>query len=351
METKDLDVAEWNRLFALMQGYVHTHALVAGAELGLFAFLSENPGASQADIGRGLGIGEYATRVLMLAVCTTGMVERDPGTLGYRNHPIAERALVPGKPMSAVPMLRFFYQVKERCGMHLADSLRAEDNIGLDREFPGSGETMYERFEEYPETHRLLQEAIGTYSQLDPLPVAEWPELSEVRCLLDVGGGGGGNAIRLCRRFPELRVTVLDLPAVVSTGRQRVEAAGLSDRITYVPCDVFGSDWPTGHDGILMSHLTEIFSVDRARHLYETAHALLPEGRPLFVWASAANELEAGGPGSSRLSMYFLTCVGERGMTYSAKWHEEMLRRAGFGEVAYRYFVNITEHAAITARR
>src|SRR5947208_1347796 len=44
--------------------------------------------------------------------------------------------------------------------------------------------------------------------------------VAEPRELLDVAGGHAGFAMAMCRRFPQLQATVLDLPSSVRVGRR-----------------------------------------------------------------------------------------------------------------------------------
>jgi tryptophanase len=94
------------------------------------------------------------------------------------------------------------------------------------------------------------------------------PELSEVRHLLDVGGGDGSNAIRLCRRFSRLRVTILETPSVSRIAREATVRSDLSGRIACVAGDMFVDPWPQDCDGVLFSHIVEIFSPEKIRFLY-----------------------------------------------------------------------------------
>jgi ubiquinone/menaquinone biosynthesis C-methylase UbiE len=69
-------------------------------------------------------------------------------------------------------------------------------------------------------------------------------DLNGARRLLDVGGGSGAFSITFCRRFPELRATILDFPSVQTAAAAFVRAAGLSERIDFVPGNALTTDWP-----------------------------------------------------------------------------------------------------------
>src|SRR5438874_1484616 len=51
-------------------------------------------------------------------------------------------------------------------------------------------------------------------------------DFSGARRLLDVGGGPGTFAVLLAQKYPDLQVTVLDLPEVVSIARELIQEAG-----------------------------------------------------------------------------------------------------------------------------
>src|SRR5207248_2126608 len=56
---------------------------------------------------------------------------------------------------------------------------------------------------------------------------------------LDVGGGSGAFDIELCRLYPRMTATVYDLPLVAHIAAEKVEEAGLSDRIEPAAGDLF----------------------------------------------------------------------------------------------------------------
>jgi hypothetical protein len=199
---------EWTQLCQVMNAYIYSQTLATACDVGLFAFLSANPGATREALGRAMGLTAHGTRVLMLAACAAGLVRRDGESGGYRNSEMAEKALVAGSPYCMLPFIQFNHGIQQRCSSRLTRALQEGRNAGLD-EFPGPGATLYERLAGYPELESLFQEAMGAYTRLSPR-MLDLAEFSEVRHLLDVGGGDGSNAIRLCRRFPRLRVTILE---------------------------------------------------------------------------------------------------------------------------------------------
>jgi len=330
-----------------MNGYICSQTLVAACELDVFNYLSAHPGATQEGLARGLNLSPYCTRIVMLACCAVGVVRRDKCG-GYRNTTLAEKVLVSSSPCSMVPFIHFNHRVQERCSNHLAEALKQHRNAGLD-EFPGAGSTLYERLVEYPELEALFQEAMGAYTRLAP-KIIDLSEFSQVRHLLDVGGGDGSNAIGLCKRNPHLTVTILEKPTVVRITHECVRTAALAARIEILAADMFADPWPGGCDAILMSHLVEIFSPEKIRLLYQKALETLSPGGRLFVWTIMANDAETGALQAAKSSIYFLCAASGEGMAYPAREHEESLRWAGFSAVK-TYPAAEVDHGALVATK
>jgi O-methyltransferase domain/Dimerisation domain len=337
---------EWKQLCEVMNGYIYSQTLATACELDLFSWLSAHPGETQDQLAQRLGLSSHCTRVLMLACCAAGLVLRDVADAGYRNSEIAEKVLVAGSRYSMLPFIAFNHQVQEACVRRFTQTLRENRNAGLD-EFPGGGATLYERLAEYPTLENLFHEAMGAYTRLSP-KVVHLGEFGAVRHLLDVGGGDGSNAIALCERFPDLKVTIFEKPTVARIAREKIAIAGFEGRVACAEGDMFVDAWPTGCDAILFSHLVEIFSPKRIRGLYKKAFETLPSAGLLFVWTIMANDSETGALQAAKSSIYFLCAASGEGMAYPASQHEEALRWAGFGGVK-RYPAVEVDHGALVA--
>jgi methyltransferase len=337
---------EWMQLCKVMNGYIYSQTLATGCDLALFTILSANPGATREELGPMMGLTAHGTRVLMLAACAAGLVRRDGETGGYRNSEMAEKALVADSPNCMLPFVQFNDRIQRRCSSRLTRALQEGRNAGLD-EFPGPGATLYERLAGYPELESLFQEAMGAYTRLSP-KMLDLAEFSEVRHLLDVGGGDGSNAIRLCRRFPDLRVTILETPSVSRIARGAIVRSELSRRIACVEGDMFRDPWPQGCDGVLFSHIVEIFSPEKIRFLYERAFLGLPPEGKMFVWTIMANDAETSGLQAAKSSIYFLCAASGEGMAYPGREHEQAIWETGFHMVR-RYSAAETDHGALVA--
>jgi hypothetical protein len=63
-------------------------------------------------------------------------------------------------------------------------------------------------------------------------------DLTTTRRLLDLGGGGA-YAVELCRRWPDLEVSIFDLPPVCKITEPVIAESALIDRVSLIPGDFF----------------------------------------------------------------------------------------------------------------
>jgi cyclopropane fatty-acyl-phospholipid synthase-like methyltransferase len=188
---------------------------------------------------------------------------------------------------------------------------------------------------------------MAAYTRLSP-KIEFLEEFDGVRRLLDVGGGDATTAIRMCDRYPRLEVIVLETPSVCAIGRRNVVERGLTDRISFIEADMFGDEWPSGMDGVLFSHVVEIFCPERVHVLYRKAQSSLSSGGVLFVWTIMANDDETAGLQAAKSSTYFLSTASGEGMAYPAREHVEWLAALGYRDIK-RYDHPSIEHGAIVA--
>ncbi|MGI8828968.1 MAG: methyltransferase [Candidatus Limnocylindria bacterium] len=101
--------------------------------------------------------------------------------------------------------------------------------------------------------------------------------------MLDIGGSHGYLSVALCRRHPDLRSVVLDLPEAVEQAAPLLAAQGMGDRVVHRAGDALTEDLGSEqYDLILAFSLVHHFDADTNRALaVRCARALRPGG--MFV--------------------------------------------------------------------
>ena len=331
--------------FKILNGYINSEVLAASCELGLFSVLSQAEAMSLEDIAERLQLPLHSARVLLLACCAIHLIERDADGL-YRNTDIARTFLVPESPTCMLAFVRFNDQVQKKCCSRLTESLREGRNVGLD-EFPGEGSSLYERLASRPQLEKTFQEGMFEFTRLAGTSLP-FPEMAEIKTLLDLGGGVGSVATDLCEKNPNLEVTVADVASVCEVGRKKIADKAVANRIKFVATDFLSQEFPGPTDGILLSHVVEIFSPEEIKELYRKAFAALPIGGRLFVWTLTSSDDETGPFQAAKSSVYFLCAASGRGMTYPGIDHQRWLAEVGFKSVSRKDFAEIN-HGSFVA--
>ncbi|MFE9367970.1 methyltransferase [Streptomyces sp. NPDC006978] len=306
------------------------NAVTTAAELRIFAFLSGTPGASAAEIQSFCGIPAHQLRVLLQAVCTTGLLERRDG--GYHNSQVAEELLAADEePDSWSHILTGWKEVYYPAFADMTTALRAGANTAL-AAHPGDEPTLYGRLSRNPSLEAVFHRAMTAFTLRSVDALIEQPVFDDVRHVLDVGGGDGSTSARLVARHPELRTTVFDMPSV-SRLASGAGSGAQPDRVSVVPGDMFTDPFPEGPDAVLFSHVLEIFDEDSILLLMKKAYDALPSGGRVMVYGYNVSDDETDGMFGARLGLYFNVLASGRGMAYPARDYERWLCEAGFGEV------------------
>lgn len=317
-------------MMLIIGGPIFFQAVMAAKRLGIFSYLAAVPGASREKIASNLGLPLQSVRTLLMAIQAIGWITRDEEG-GYHNLDWVTPTLA-GEDIIYDAMLEGFEQILYRPFSHLTESLRAGKNLGL-REFPGEGDTLYERLQSHPEKEAVFHRWMSSLSSRG-LPALMIEALHGHKHVLDVGGGAGTNASIVAQAHPELHVTIMDLPSICKRAEENVAALGLSDRITTHACDIRTADLLPGCDAVMYSRIFNIYSEEQNQLFVQRAADVLPEGGKLLVYPSmVADDDESGPLSASFLSLYFLCLATGEGRVYTPADYEVWFSKAGFSRL------------------
>jgi hypothetical protein len=152
--------------------------------------------------------------------------------------------------------------------------------------------------------------------------------------LLDIGGGHAAYSIAFCRRYPDLRAQVIDLPGALAVGRANVELAGISDRISF-----HSGNWRDAgfgeHDVVLMFNILHGNGVAENTELVRAAAAAVRRGGTVAVLEALTDvPEEAGWLGEAHVRAFGITLFHTQGgQTYRFADVAEWLESAGLADV------------------
>ncbi|MEP2531209.1 methyltransferase [Shimia sp.] len=123
---------------------------------------------------------------------------------------------------------------------------------------------------------------VTALSELEALSLVPMIPLDGCTNLLEIGGNSGAFAMGLVREWPELSVSILDLPAVCYLGEKYLSDKDHRARISFVPGDAETTQWPEC-DAILFKSMLHDWRAERAVLFLQRAAQHLPAGGRLIV--------------------------------------------------------------------
>ena len=200
---------------------------------------------------------------------------------------------MPGVPGNVVSIVQWQHHINYRPMHRFYDAIKANRNVGLD-ELEGDEGTLYERLAHNSRLEAIFQNAMEGISVQANAMFARFVDLSNVRHLVNVGGGNGANALALAAKYPRLRADVFDFPSVCRIAEQNIKQAGLSSRVGTVEGNCFEDPFPRDADCFLFSHFLTIWSEEENGRLLKKAFDALPRGGRVIVFNMMQHDSETG---------------------------------------------------------
>ncbi len=264
----------------LVYGRWRSQALYAGANLGVFDAVAEQP-RSAASIAEQLGVAPDALYRLLRALASIGLLSEQED----RSFSITEtgRLLRSDDPRSLRDMA-LLTEGPEHYAVwkHLTAIVKDGAPNGFVREF---AVPAFEYASRTPSYQQAFDRAMTSYSRAQTawaLEALERRDLAGMAHVCDVGGGQGHLLCHLLLKYPHLHGTVLDRPEVFDR-KERLWARqlGLLDRCEYQPGDMFASVPPA--DGYFMKLILHDWSDEECDRILSTICRCAPAGARLFV--------------------------------------------------------------------
>lgn len=211
------------KVLSLIAGYIGHRTVAIGLRTGLLQALADHPGSSADDLAEARGLDPFYVSVWCRSAFAAGITERDGAGFRLGDH-LATLLLDRSSP-AWVGGVFAVTEAPEMFG-------RFEDSFA-------SGERMW--WDDTSPEWIAAVAGTGTpfYTRLVPGGLAQVPGLAEALAaggrVVDTACGAGEGVLRLATTYPRCTVVGVDGDLhSVERARQRVAAAGLSDRVELV---------------------------------------------------------------------------------------------------------------------
>ncbi len=316
-----------------IEGFRRSKAMFAAARLGVFDSLESDP-ASAAELAARLDCCAPSLAQLLDACVALGLLEKklpEPGSAVYANAAVSGRYLTRSSPDSLVGYALYSDSALYALWGRLEDAVREGSNRW--QQVFGGRDNFFSNVYGTEAGSREFISGMHGFGQLSSPAVVAAVDLSGYRKLVDVGGASGHLAIEACRRHPDLRAAVFDLPPVCEVAREAIAAAGLTGRIEVCPGDFFQDALPPA-DLYALGRILHDWDEPRIAALLGKCFAALPPGGALLIAERLLAEDKSGPLGATLQSLNML--VATHGRERTASEYAALLAAAGFERVTAR---------------
>jgi ubiquinone/menaquinone biosynthesis C-methylase UbiE len=263
-------------LYDVMGTMLVSRAVMAGVALGVFDRLASAP-RTAVELATEIQCPEHGIALLLDALAACRYLEEDGGH--YRNAPLAARWLVSANERTLANFVRYNYDQWDWVS-RLEDYLRH-----------GEARDIHEKLDEPRWRSYLLGlRDIATVSAEEIIGKLRFTR--EPQSLLDVGAGHCYYSLALCRRYPALHSTVVDLEPATRVGRELVERAGLASRFAFCAGNLSETPFGGNHDATLLFNVVHHLDEATNRATFRRVLEALAPGGQLVVWETFREEAE-----------------------------------------------------------
>jgi precorrin-6B methylase 2 len=307
-------------IMGLMSGFQPACVLAAAAELDVFSVLATKA-MTGAEFSDACGTDARATRIVLDALVALDLLAKR----GDAYSVVEGATFLTGQgERSVLPMVQ-----------HLANCLRSWSHLARVVQTGHPAERGPSIRGEQGDLESFIG-AMNAFTAPDVDPVIARLDLTDCCHVLDIGGASGNWTLGFLRAHPQARATLFDLPDVIPLAQQRLEQAGMMDRLELVAGDYNTDDLPVGADLAWLSAIVHQNSRSQNRALYARIYAALADQGTLMirdvVMDSTRTQPQAGA--LFAVNMLVNTPGGD---TFTLEEYEEDLRAAGFHDIEQVY--------------
>jgi precorrin-6B methylase 2 len=298
--------------------------LLSAIEIGVFTELAHGPERFDALSGR-LGLHSRSARDFLDTLVALGFLQREGDS--YGNTPETDLFLDRKKPSYIGGLLEMANARLYRFWSHLTEALRTgEPQNELKSGGPGLFETLYAD----PARLKAFLAAMTGLSNGANMTIARIFPWKDYRTFVDVGTAQGDLAVQIALANRHLRGVGFDLPEVAPLFEEYSMAAGVADRVSFVPGSFFDHDLPKA-DVVLMGHILHDWDLPTKKMLIRKAFEAIPAGGALVVYEAIIDDDRSKNAFGLMMSLNMLIET-PGGFDYTGADCAAWMKDAGFSE-------------------
>ncbi|MGH7855476.1 MAG: methyltransferase [Candidatus Binatia bacterium] len=309
----------FSRLMGLANGHAEARILQTAVSLGIFEALASVPQEAPA-IANKLQLEPKATELLLNALAALNILNKKAQHFSLCE--AAKPYLLRSSPQYVGGMIKF-EDLSWQSWTKLPEAIRTGR--------PARPTNMYQEDPSETETFiNAMDSLVRARGDTEAVITAlDWQNVGE---LLDVGSGPATYPIALCRKFYNIRATIVDLPVTLKITERYVQGAGMTDRITLIAGDYRKDPIPGHYDSVFLSNIIHAEDSERNQDLMSKLSRNLKPRGSIVVKDHVLDESRANPAAGAIFSLLMLlTTAG--GRCYSFGEIKSWMERAGLSQI------------------
>lgn len=313
-----------NEMLHLISGYHVSRAVYVAAKLGLADLLCESS-KTCSELAQATQTDREALHRVVRVLASAGVLSLQPGER------VAMTALTPTLQTGAPGSLRG-WAIDQLGGEHytawgeLLHSVQTGE-IAFEHIF---GKSAWDHRAENPTSAQEFDDGMASFIGAHHQSVLAAYPFGKLKNLYDLGGGDGLFISTVLSACPHLRGLLFELPHVASRARQRLRAAGLSERCTVVEGDIFESV-PVGGAAYLLARVIHDWNDSQAQQILAVCRRAMDANSVLLLAERIMPELVDAAPATRALAVSDLNMlVMTGGRERTEMQYRTLLKTAGF---------------------
>jgi ubiquinone/menaquinone biosynthesis C-methylase UbiE len=298
----------------LANSFRESRIFLTAVELKIFTVLDKHLMTSD-EAAKKVKADSRATDRLMNALCSMGLLKKVHGK--FYNSDLSSKYLVEDKP----DFMGNLYHTNNLWDnwSHLTDSVIKGSSSVDDKD---EGDNWVESFIGAMHYRGVNQGKI----------IAMMIDLTNVKRMLDVGGGSAAFSMEFVKRNPAINAVVLDLPYVIPLTKKYVSEAGLTNEFNFLEGDYLTRDFEGSYDLILLSAIVHINNFEQNKMLIKKCADALNKNGMIIISDFVMNDDRTKPYHGTLFSLNMLVGTAN-GDTYTEKEIREWFESAGLSKI------------------
>jgi acetylserotonin N-methyltransferase len=312
-------------------------AIVAADEAGVFSALDEKP-ATIAELALRLDYDERATGILLRLLAALGLLTQRLGHFQLTDE--SRVYLVRSGPFYWGHMMEVAVSDWHRTTLLAKLKKKGSDHAAGPEGTPqisGEGRVSDDWVAGKISLDQARSVAARMHSHSLPAAIgaARNYDFTDIRRVLDVGGGSGCFMIAMAQRHPHLHCTIMELGAMCEVAQSYIRTGKVEDRVRTVAVDMFREPWPKGYDAFFFSNVWHDWNFETCKWLAARTFEALPAGGRIMLHEMLLDD-DGGGPATAA-SFSMLMLLATQGQQFTFGELKDILESAGFTGIDARH--------------